>query len=208
MNIAAHELLETSEALRTKAAEIEQHGAFAAQCKDQQLKQILMKHQQSMLQAYQQGVSMMQGKGAQITHQSPSFNAQHVSTGMHQQVTMSAPMTNTQTLSDQTIATLALNAHKSGAVMGMQWANECADPQLRMYHVNGANMCQEMGYEIWNWMNQNGYYQPPTFSTAQTSQMTAMFQPADASMNAMNPMSAMNPTMNHSMNQMQNNNYQ
>lgn len=72
--------------------------------------------------------------------------------------------------------------------MGMQWANECVDPQIRMYHVNGANMCQEMAYEIWSWMNQNGYYQPPTFDTTQTTQMTGMFQPMDT----MNNMGTMN----------------
>lgn len=194
MNFAAHELLETSEALRTKAAEIEQHGVFTSQCNDQHLKNILMRHQQQMIIAYQQGINLMQGKGAQLTHQTPSFfNMQHTmqpnaDLGMHQQTTLSAPMANTQTLSDQTIATLALNTHKSGAVMGMQWANECVDPQLRMYHVNGANLCQEMAYEIWNWMNQNGYYQPPTFGTTQVSQMTGMFQPMNTTMNVNNPM--------------------
>ncbi|SDZ42746.1 Spore coat protein CotF [Evansella caseinilytica] len=176
MNYAAHEILEMSEALRVKAAEIEQHGMYVNQCQDQQLKNILSKHQQIMSNSYQQGISLMNGKGAQITHRSPNFSGQY-SAGMHQQATMSAPITNTSTLADQTIATLALNTHKCGAVMGMQWANECADPQLRSYHVNGATMCQEMGYEIWTWMNQNGYYQPPVFSSQQTAQMTGMFQP-------------------------------
>jgi spore coat protein CotF len=178
MNLAAHELLETSEALRSKAAEIEQHGMYASQCRDQRLKSILIKHQQQMMNAYQQGVNIAQGKGAQLTHQAPNFHTQNMNPNAHHQVTMSAPMMNTQTLSDQTIATLALNTHKSGSMMGMQWANECVDPQLRMYHVNGANMCQEMAYEIWSWMNQNGYYQPQSFNTMQTAQMTGMFQPA------------------------------
>ncbi|UOE96276.1 spore coat protein [Alkalihalobacillus sp. LMS39] len=181
MNLAAHELLETSEALRTKAAEIEQHGVFAAQCNDQTLQSILKKHQQQMISAYQQGINLVTGKGAQVTHQHPSFQSQH-SIGIEGQTTMSAPATNPSTLSDQTIATLALNVHKTGSMMGMQWANECADAQIRMYHVNGANLCQEMAYEIWAWMNQNGYYQPPTFTQQQTSQMTAMFQPMNTMM--------------------------
>ncbi|WP_227935350.1 spore coat protein [Alkalihalobacillus deserti] len=179
MNLAAHELLETQEALRTKAAEIEQHGLFANQCRDQRLKGILAKHQQQMITAYQQGVNLMQGRGAQLTHQTPNFYTQNVNPNAHHQVSMSAPMMNTQTLSDQTMATLALNTHKSGSVMGMQWANECVDPQIRMYHVNGANLCQEMAYEIWTWMNQNGYYQPQNFNNAQTTQMMNMFQPMD-----------------------------
>jgi len=197
MNFAAHELLETSEALRTKAAEIEQHGAFANMCDDQRLKSILMKHQQQMMTAYHQGINLMQGKGAMVTHQHPNFtmqSMQNLNTDMQQQVTMSTPMTNAKTLSDQTIATLALNTHKSGSVMGMQWANECVDPNLRMYHVNGANMCQEMAYEIWTWMNQNGYYQPPTFNTQQTAQMTGMFQPMS---NMQQPMQQMQTPMSN-----------
>ncbi|MBT2755431.1 spore coat protein [Mesobacillus foraminis] len=175
MNFAAHELLETSEALRSKAALIEEHGVFAAQCKDQQLKSILMKHQQQMSAAYQQGVQLMQGRGAQVSHQAPNFHMQDPNIGMNNQATM-GPMTNSKTLSDQTIATLALMAHKSGSVMGMQWANECVDANLRMYHVNGANLCQEMAYEMWNWMNHHGYYQPPAFHTQQVTQMGTMFQ--------------------------------
>ncbi|WP_161568279.1 spore coat protein [Anaerobacillus alkaliphilus] len=177
MNFAAHELLETSEALRTKAAEIEQHGVFVNQCNDQTLKNILTKHQHQMMNLYQQGINMMTGKGVEVTHQAPNFNAHQITMGIQNQTTMSAPSANTQSLSDQTIATLALCTHKSGSMMGMQWANECVDPQLRMYHVNCANMCQEMSYEIWTWMNHNGYYQPPTFSQTQVSQMTGMFQP-------------------------------
>ncbi|MGO4886355.1 spore coat protein [Anaerobacillus sp. MEB173] len=200
MNFAAHELLETSEALRTKAAEIEQHGALAYQCNDQQLKAIIKKHQQLMVTSYQQGINLMQGKGVQITHQIPNFQQANPTIGMENQMQMASPMANTQSLSDQTIATLLLNTHKSGAVMGMQWANECVDPQIRMYHVNGANQCQEMAYELWNWMNQNGYYQPPTFSATQTNQMMGMYQPMNT-MNTVNTMNQMNSTsMNNNMN--------
>ncbi|WP_051382242.1 MULTISPECIES: spore coat protein [Sediminibacillus] len=176
MNAPAHELLETQEALRTKAAEIEQHGFFANQCNDQQLKGMLTRHQQQMITAYQQGVNLMQGKNVQLAHQYPNFQAVNTMPGM-QQNNSSAPSVNTQSLSDQTMATLALNAHKAGAMMGMQWANECVDPQLRSYHVNGANLCQEMAYEMWSWMNQKGYYQPAQFNSQQTSTMAASFQP-------------------------------
>lgn len=186
MNFAAHELLETSEALRVKSAQIEQHGLFANQCKDQRLKETLSRHQQQMITAYQQGINLLQGRGASITHQPPVFNNQQANLGVYDQATMAAPPVNTQTLTDSTIATLALHTHKTGAVIGMQWANECVDRQLRMYHVNGANMCQEMAYEIWTWMNQNGYYQPPTFNTTQTTQMASMFQPMGTIPNQMN----------------------
>ncbi|MCU9613519.1 spore coat protein [Caldibacillus lycopersici] len=198
MNYGAHELLEMTEALRTKAAEIEQHGIFANQCQDQRLKAILIKHQQQMMSAYQQGISLLQGRGVSVPHQAPVFHNQQAQMGVNSQnqSTMSQPALHPQTLSEHTIATLALNTHKSGSVMGMMWANECADPQLRMYHVNGANLCQEMAFEIWTWMNQNGYYQPPTFAPQQTSQLSSMFQPTTFPTGAMT-----NPNMSQTMNQ-------
>jgi len=178
MNLAAHELLETSEALRIKAAEIEQHSLFTKMCKDQQLKSILIRHQQQMIVAYQQGVNFLQGRGAHVSHMAPSFQAQNLSTGMSDQFQSAmGPQAAAQQLSDQTIATLALNTHKTGSMMGMLWANECVDSNLRMYHVNGANQCQEMAYEIFAWMNQHGYYQPPAFNNQQMVQMSGMFRP-------------------------------
>ncbi|HZG70623.1 MAG TPA: spore coat protein [Chondromyces sp.] len=175
--MAAHELLETSEALRTKAAEIEQHGFFANECQDDHLKSILKRHQQQMIQAYQQGINLLQGKGGQVTHAYPNFNTHNPQVGMREQMTLSAPNPNARALPDRTISTLALNAHKTGAVMGMVWANECVDPQIRSYHVQGANLCQEMAYEIWQWMNQNSYYAAPAFQPGQATQMAGTFQP-------------------------------
>jgi spore coat protein CotF len=187
MNMAAHELLETSEALRTKAAEIEQHGLFVNQCQNQNLKGILQRHQQLMINAYQQGINLLQGKGGQVTHTHPNFNVHNVEVGMENQTVLSGPNPNATVLSDQTMSTLSLNTHKSGAVNGMMWANECVDPQIRSYHVQGANLCQEMAYEIWHWMNQSGYYAAPSFDQSQVNQMTATFQPmANMNTNGMN----------------------
>lgn len=185
MNFAAHELLETQEALRVKVAEIEQHGVFANQCDDQRLSGILRNHQQRMIQAYQQGLNLLQGRTSNLSYNNPDFHANHISTGMQQQVPLGSPIPNTKTLSDQTIATLALNAHKTGSVMGMVWANECVDPSVRQYHVQCALLCQEMAYDIWSWMNQNGYYQPPSFPQTQMKQMTSMFQPISQTDNRM-----------------------
>jgi len=202
MNLAAHELLESAEALRTKAAEIEQHSLFATMCKDPQLKTILTKHQQTMMAAYQQGISFLQGKGVQVTHQAPTFHDHQANFNLIEQAPM-APTQSRNSLSDQTIATLALNAHKTGSMMAMQWANECADHNLRMYHVNGANLCQEMAYEIWGWMSYNGYYQPPTFTSQQMTQMSGMFQPMNQTGNmgmVGKPMPSMGQ-MQHTMNQ-------
>jgi hypothetical protein len=36
------------------------------------------KHQQQMINAYQQGINLLQGKGGQLTHIHPDFNAHNV----------------------------------------------------------------------------------------------------------------------------------
>lgn len=177
MNFAAYELLETQEASRVKITEIEQHGAFANQCHDQTLAGILKNHQQRMIQAYQQGLNLLQGRGNNMAYHNPDFQGHYSTTGMQNQFPLGVPMPNTKTLSDQTIATLVLKAHKTGSVMSMVWANECVDPAIRHYHIQGALLCQEMAYDIWSWMNQNGFYQPPRFPQSQMTQMASMFQP-------------------------------
>ncbi|WP_238933682.1 hypothetical protein [Brevibacillus choshinensis] len=53
---AAHDFLETQEALRSKHAEIEMHGLFAEMAQDPQLKHLLLSHQQVIMNAYQQGI--------------------------------------------------------------------------------------------------------------------------------------------------------
>lgn len=176
MKMAAHELLETSEALRTKAAEIEQLGFFANQCQDPNLKGLLNRQQQLMVNAYQQGVNILQGKGGQVDHLNPTFNGHNIQVGLHNQVGVTANP-NSNKLTDITISTLTLNNHKSGAVNSMIWANECVDPQIRSYHVQGAVMCQEMAYETWQWMNAVGFYNAPDFQQNQINQMTGTFQP-------------------------------
>ena len=36
------------------------------------------KHQQQMINTYQQGINLLQGKGGQLTHIHPDFNAHNV----------------------------------------------------------------------------------------------------------------------------------
>jgi spore coat protein CotF len=198
---AAHEVLESMEAMRTKAAEIEQHGFFATQCQDPQLKQILLNHQQRMIQAYQQGIGLLQGKGAAITHQPPMVHGGDYSVGLQQSNQMStAPNPTPSKLSDNTISTLVLNTHKSGAMMGMVWANECADASLRNYHVQGANLCQEMAYEVFQYMNHRGYYQTPAMQDQQVNTMFNSFQAIDQNQMSSQPTQQMLHNSHYGMN--------
>jgi hypothetical protein len=60
----------------------------------------------------------------------------------------------------------------------MQAAVECADPELRRMLVKGATNCSEQAYELFQLMNQKGWYQVPTLQPNTTQTMTSMYQPA------------------------------
>jgi spore coat protein CotF len=91
-----------------------------------------------------------------------------------------APNPNTRRLSDMTIGTMILNTHKAGSMLGMLWANECVDSDVRSLHVMSANNCQQMAYEIWQYMNLRGYYEAPTMPRSTVASMTQAFQPTIA----------------------------
>lgn len=174
---AAHEFLETQEALRSKHAHIEMHGLFAEMAQDPQLKEILTRHQRAIISAYQQGVNLLQGKGVNVAFQP----IQQIRAGQMPMVGLQTPQMPTPNphpsrLSDMTISTLMLNLHKSGAAIGMLWAAECVDPDIRQYHVNGANACQQMAYETWQYMNVRGYYQAPQLADHTMNTMIQSFQ--------------------------------
>ncbi|MDQ1910707.1 spore coat protein [Paenibacillus sp. GD4] len=158
---AAHEFLETQEAIRTKAANIELYGVMFAMAKDTHLKDILFNQQRRMIEGYNFLSNLLRGRGMAMAPHTPHFHVyERPQTGL-KQPQMQAPNPNATELSDQTIATLALNMHKTGSMMSMLWASECVDPDIRSFHATSANICQEMAYEMFQYMNYRGFYQAP-----------------------------------------------
>ncbi|RXT06316.1 spore coat protein [Ammoniphilus sp. CFH 90114] len=177
MRWAAHEFLETQEALRSKAATIELYGALMGMTQDAHLRDILQNQQRREIQAYQQGVNLLLGKGVQMqAPHTPQMNVYEQPQVGLQQPTMSAPNPQATKLSDMSISTVLLNLHKSGAAVAMLWACECVDPQVRTYHATCANVCQEMAYELWQFMNYKGYYQAPQLADHTMNTMIRPFQ--------------------------------
>ncbi|HEU4963951.1 MAG TPA: spore coat protein [Bacilli bacterium] len=163
LRFGAHEFLETNEALRSKASIIELNGVLINQAQDPHLRDILSNQQRRMVQAYQMGVGLLNNQGmAQMNMpHTPQMNVyERPQIGLNHPQSP-APNPNARQLSDRTIAEVALGLHKSSAVMSMNWALECVQPNIRTYHATGANLCQEMAYECWQYLNYNGYYQVP-----------------------------------------------
>ncbi|MEW9668436.1 spore coat protein [Ammoniphilus sp. 3BR4] len=177
---AAHEFLETQEALRSLAARIEMYGVMTHMARDPHLKDILQNQQRREIMSYQQGLGLLQGKGMNMTTMptphTPQMNVYEQPQVGLQNPMMSAPNPRATNLSDQSISTVLLDMHKTGAAVSMLWACECVDPQIRQYHATAANKCQEMAYELWQYMNHKGYYQAPQLADHTMNTMIQAFQ--------------------------------
>jgi spore coat protein CotF len=178
--LAAHEFLETQESLRSKAAGIELYGVLFAMAKDTHLKDILYDQQRRMIDGYNYGVQLLQGRAAGAQQHTPQLRVyEHPQAGLrHPQ--MAPPNPNATDLSDATISGIALNLHKSGATFGMHMALECIDRQIRSYHATSANICQEMAWEMFQYMNYRGFYQAPQLADHTMQTMMGMVAPAGA----------------------------
>jgi spore coat protein CotF len=178
MNVrfGAHEFLETQELVRKLTGDIEFHAVCSEMTEDQELRSILNRHIQGMDHTYHQAINALQSKG---------INFNNINYGMHyhnepnvglHNPTMYPPNRNAQRLSDMTIATIILNTHKAGSIFGMQWANECVEPQLRQLHITSAVNCNAMAFEIWQFMNRKGFYQVPQLAANAMQTMNEAFR--------------------------------
>jgi spore coat protein CotF len=173
----AHEVIGMSEALMTKTANVELFSSLSNQVQDMQLRNMLMNQARMMEEHYTQGVQLMQGAG-QATTQAQSYGG-----NMNAQPKLGlrnpnnpAPNLHAQTMSERAVCTVALNAHKFGALAGTTFALECTNPQFRTYLMSGASQCDRMAYDIWAYMNQKGYYQVPTLQQNTTQTMMQMYE--------------------------------
>ncbi len=187
---AAHEFLETNELLRKLTADIELHAFCSNATNDPELKNILQRHIKGMDQTYHQAIQLLQNKGANMraTAGYNQHSQHHPHVGMQNPTMIPAPNTQANRLSDFTMGTIILNSHKAGSMFGMLWANECVDPDVRSLHVMSANNCQQMAYEIWQFMNNRGYYEAPMMPANQVTMMNQTYQPLAATYTANNAM--------------------
>lgn len=166
-----------SEALTTKAANVELFSFLSNQVQDMQLRNMLENQARIIEQHYIQGVQILQGTGQ--ASQSPTQYAGNMNAqpklGLRQP-SHPAPNMNPQTLSDRTVCTIALNVHKFGAIGWTTFALECTNPQFRTYLMTGASVCDRMAYDIWAYMNQKGWYQVPTLQQNTTQTMMQSYQ--------------------------------
>ncbi|MGI9951876.1 spore coat protein [Moorellaceae bacterium AZ2] len=173
----AHEIMEIHEVLTDTIDSINQFQLYRPYVKDQQLRSILDKQIQFMTQEYNNMVQAInqQGMGPAVPYRAPRM-ARPIY-GLHQPESQ-APNMSVDEMDDRDIASGMLGCHKASAGMRMMASLECANLELRRMLQQGAINCAEQAYEVWQYMNQKGFYQVPTLKDVTTDTMVNTFTTA------------------------------
>lgn len=176
-NYGAHEVMEIHEILSNSINAINQMQLLRAHVQDQQLMSMLDGHLQFAIEEYNNMVQALQQRG--ITEAIPYRRRLNTSAsyGLRNPQTQTPNMSANQ-MDDNDVASAVLGIHKASATTRMSAALECVDPELRYNIQQGANNCAEQAYEIWQYMNQKGFYQVPTMKEMTTQTMMNTYGPA------------------------------
>lgn len=175
----AHEMMEIHEILTTGIDGINNMQLYRPHAQDPQLQQMLDHQLQFMMNEYNTLVQMVQSQGAgqAVPYRAPkNFSPTY---GLDHPAPQS-PNTSLNQMDDRDVAFGLLCVHKTGAKRKMTGALECANPMLRSALQQGAINCSEQAYEVWQFMNQKGYYQVPTMKEITTNTVMNSYQAAGA----------------------------
>ncbi|MGI6226048.1 MAG: spore coat protein [Peptococcales bacterium] len=200
-NFGAHEVMELHEVLTDTIDGINQFKLYRPHVSDQQLGSILDQQLQFMAQEYNNMVEAFNAQGVSMgaPYRAPKLAQPKYGLNNPQPQT---PNASPNQLDDRDIASGMLGCHKASALVKTLAALECADPNLRRMIQQGSNNCSEMAYEVWQYMNQNGYYQVPTMKQMTTNTMMESYAPFPTNNNG--SMGRMNMGMNMGMEQAHN----
>ncbi|MCF8010493.1 MAG: spore coat protein [Clostridiales bacterium] len=163
----AHEVMELNETLSNTINTINNFQLYRSYTKDPQLQSILDNHIHFMTQEYNDLVqaanqsSITEAMPYQMTkNTTPVYGIDNPS--------QQTPNTSVNQMEDCDIASSILQWHKSSAKHKMSAALEFANPELRGLVQQSSNNCAEQAYEVWQYMNQRGFYQLPTMNDMTT----------------------------------------
>jgi spore coat protein CotF len=176
-HLGAHETMEVHEVLTSAINGINHFQLYRSFVKDQQLMQILDNQMQFMMDEYNQMVQTLnqQGNNNAVPYNSIANGAPTY--GLKNPAPQS-PNASMNQLDDRDVSSSMLSCHKTSASKKMMAALECANPQLRRMMQQGAVNCAEQAYEVWQFMNQKGYYQVPTMKEETTNTVLNSYQTA------------------------------
>jgi spore coat protein CotF len=177
-NYGAHEVMEVHEVLTCAIDGINSMQMLRQQVRDQRLGQMMDHQLQFAINEYNNMVQMIhqQGMGQATPYRAVKSQSQPVY-GLDNPERMTPNLTPNQ-IDDRDISSIVLGFHKASAGKKMLAALECANPEIRRAMQQGAVNCSEQAYEVWQYMNQSGYYQVPTMKDVTTNTMMEMYETA------------------------------
>lgn len=160
-NYASHEISSMQDAISVTMGVIHTAQMSLPHIQDKSLKQIVEKQLQYVQEEYNQLVGLL---NEQSTSQGQSYKAPSNFQPTYGLTPSSPkkPNQNVNEISEEQLSAILLGTLKTSAITKFQAAIESADPAWRNGLLHCANNCSEMSYELWQYMNQNGYYQLPT----------------------------------------------
>lgn len=180
-HLGAHEVMELHEVLTDIIDGINQFQLYRPHVKDPQLRTILDNQINFMSQDYNNMVQTINQRGKndavpyrRIRNFTPAYGLQNPQ--------QQAPNISADEMDDRDVASGMLGCQKATAILKMAASLECADLQLRRMIQQSAVNSAEQAYEIWQFMNQRGYYQVPTMKEMTTNTMLNAFGTANVGM--------------------------
>jgi spore coat protein CotF len=176
-NFGAHEVMEAHEVLTDTIDGINQIELYRPHVQDQRLAQILDNQLNALVQGYNNIVNYLSQSGnTQAIPYRSSMNTR-IKYGLRNPAS-DAPNTNWHQMNDQDVASGTLGCHKASAIVSTIAALECADQTLRNMLTTCAQNHTNMAFEVFQFMNERGYYQVPTMQQNTTQTMIDSYQPA------------------------------
>lgn len=172
----AHELMEVHEVLENIINTINHYQLYRPHITDARLGQILDRQFQHTLREYDNLVSYITNQGGVSSTIYEGRVMAQTKYGLRNPASQS-PNQSPQMLDDRDIASSMLCCTKATALLQISAALECADPQLRQMMIQGAVSCAEKAYEIFQYMNEKGYYQVPTLNPNTQQTLANTYQP-------------------------------
>ncbi|MEY4479799.1 MAG: hypothetical protein RLZZ267_477 [Bacillota bacterium] len=160
-NYAIHEISAMQDAISVTMGAIHTAQLSLPHIQDKTLKQIVEKQIKYTQEEYNQLVGLLNG---QSTTNAQSYKAPSNFQPTYG-LTANAPKKPNQSakeITDEQLSAILLGTLKSSAITKFQASIEASDATWRNGLIHCATNCSEMSYELWQYMNQNGYYQLPT----------------------------------------------
>ncbi|MDQ0061401.1 spore coat protein [Paenibacillus harenae] len=182
-HLGAHETVEAHEILTSTINAINTMQLYRPFAKDPRLAQMMDKQMQFAITEYNHAVQTLQNLNGQRQMTSPSaaYRGDQNFTPVYglDNPAVQSPNMSTAQMDDRDVASCLLGLHKASATMKIIAALECANPQLRAMMQQGAMNCSEQAYEVWQYMNQSGYYQVPTMKEMTTNTVLSGYETAN-----------------------------